>query len=267
MIFIWGKKTKLKKQGTVADFCSICRDVTACDLSEVRVVRHVYHIPLGSGTLMGHVNRCQTCGTSYKADVKDYPSFSNDGTRDAAVLLEAAGSGVKARIAKRRELEKRMRARSLSVEERTALLREPFVVLSPRVDVRLGTTHFDWTSGGALLATIATFILLVSLSDGFSEPLKTDFGIAAVAAILFGALATVWFLFTDTSRFVRKRLHPLLARALSPLNPTSEEIDAVVKRLKTEGLSLAKKLKPAKLIEDLDVAVKGEGQLQYAKIG
>ena len=81
---------------------------------------------------------------------------------------------------------------------------------------------------------------------------------AIVAALgITGVLAviTLVLLATDGRRYTRRAILPVLVRALRPLRPTPEELDAAREALKSRGGKIGKLLKTEAIVDALAFAV------------
>ena len=66
-VLFWGRKRREDHLGFVADFCPICREVRPFRLLAIRMVPHLFFIPMGSGRLECHVRVCLECGIRLSA--------------------------------------------------------------------------------------------------------------------------------------------------------------------------------------------------------
>ncbi len=260
MFIVWGTKRVERNQGTVADFCPICREIRPFQLVRVGLASHVYYISFGEGKLAGHIIRCATCGVALGVDPTRYSTTTQDATSSLEVLVRDTFPRLREVYAERLKLEEQIkRTRTpLPPEERNRLLMEPFALLNPLVERRFAdSTKLDKKSGLGCLGTVLIGGGLFFGSLGFRG--STQDKILIAAAILFGIGTVYTFvqLHLGPNRFFRERLLPPLVKSLRPLEPTREEIAACIDRCRTLGLKIGKVAKPKEIWPRLERAIAG----------
>ena len=252
-MIIWGTTTKRLRMGRVADFCPICRSIRPFLLRCIRHNSHVYFIPLGSGTVLGHTMQCESCSAVLQTDATRYAGVSDDGALDLNGLVQRTHPDLIEECAARLEVERQLSlGRKLDEELRSYLIKEPFHILNAQAELRAAQAHFDVYSALTPLLTIALLIavgFVLSAWPGLMYS-ETRNGILITLGLV-GLLVTIVFLATDVRRFIRKRIQPLLVRSLQTLNPTREEITDALSHLKSFGLTLGRKLSPGSLYDAL----------------
>jgi len=210
---------------------------------------------MGTGKLLGFERTCEVCGGVFGADGAEYQTAVMQSDLDIQTLITQSHSQLTIKYADRMELEQRLRARRLTSEQRAVLLREPFFVLNPLIESRSAAAHFDPYSAASLLVTLGIVIAMATGVEALlSRELRTTgFGVIGATAIL-GMLVTVIFLATDVRRFAKKRVYPLLATALAPLQPSREELQSVLAQCKTLGLAVGKKIRADQLFDTISIA-------------
>lgn len=247
MFIVWGRKITRRQLGHVADFCGICRGPRAFKVQRVGSAGHVYYVSFGEGQLVGHERTCMDCGTVSAANAAAYTSISKL-VIPFEQLKRQTFPNLDAAIEDRLSLEARVKEapHTLSKEEREALIRNPFLLLSPKVEHRFSSTHID---AGVGLAILGALLLL------FAAPAVVDFlKVDAVEQSFFIALAIgttfiVWQSLASGPRYMRRNVLPILAKSLKPLDPTESEVARTLQELKQAGHKIGKKLKPADVIE------------------
>lgn len=245
MFIVWGKKITRRKRGYVVDFCPICRELRAFTLHSLRRVGHVYYIPLGLGEKIGHERTCLECGTAYQAKDTTYAQISRR-RLSLDELKQATFPNVDAVYQDRMALEERIRngRAKLSPADRFALIKEPFMFLSARVERRFATTHIDMGVGIAIVAAVLLPIAVVRVTTAYFPDLLPQ---ATVGSLLVGVAAIIWQAFASGPRFMRQEVLPILSRCLQPLQPTEQELDAVISELRQGPYKIAHKLKAAQV--------------------
>lgn len=242
-MFIWGKKYVYRRLGYVADFCSLCREVRAFELKRVGLAGHVYYITLTEGELAGHERRCTVCDTEFNAKPEIYARPSKE-LRTVRELLPLTFPNLATYHAARFAMEKAIRdpfAR-ISQQDRMALIKEPFTLLSHKAEERFRASLIDGQSIAVFLLAIFVggFVVagLTAVRPKDEEPL-----FLVIDLIVACVVAWAWSL-RSRSKFIHKGILPPLISALHPLKPSPGEITVVLKDMKALGLKIGSKVKP-----------------------
>jgi hypothetical protein len=251
MFFIvWGKKLVYRTLGYIADFCPMCRTPRVFKLQRVGLARHVYYISFGEGELAGYQRTCQQCGIAVAAKPTLYASVA---AQPAALPEMIAQTFPKLPQAYQPTLELEERIRnspaSLTPEERHALIRQPFQLLSPRVEKQFASLHIDNDAGLTLLGVLVTlFIASFILKRVAPDSLE----VSMVSILLAGMVLVIWQISQAGRRFMRRKIIPLLAATLQPLNPTDGEVQAVLAEFKKLRQKIGSKMKAKDLMSALN---------------
>lgn len=241
MFIVWGKKTVYRRLGYVADFCTTCRCSRSFAVQRVGMASHVYYITAGEGALVGFDRTCEECHTPYQADPNSYKSIAKK-RGSVESLIRETFPNIADVWSERIALEARVRseASSLAPEERVALIREPFLRLSPKVEARFASTHLDKEVGFAALGAIALLIASPAFAKAFmpdqAEPIF-------LTSLSLGVLLVVWQIAVSGQRYLRKQILPTLAIALKPLSPSESELKSILSELKAHGHKIGAKLR------------------------
>lgn len=245
MFIVWGKKAVHRKLGFAADFCSICRCARSFAVRRIGMAGHVYYVSLSEGELVGFDRTCDTCGTSYPADPANYKTLSPT-PGELATLIRATFPGLAEAWKERLALEDKVRNQptQLSGDERSALIREPFLRLSPKVESRFAATHFDKETGFAALGALVLIGAMPSVAEAIAP---AHAGPAFLTALTVGCGLVVWQMALSGRRYMQREIVPTLARALLPLRPTPREVDTVRSEMKQHRYKMGTKLIAADL--------------------
>lgn len=248
-MIIWGTKRVVKKLGYAADFCPLCRDVRTFKVHRVGMAGHVYYLSFGQGELAGFTRTCTVCGTEMPATPDQYASISKEALPPeqlVPITFPTLATAHKERLA----VEKALRSSfsQVSAADRRALLREPFILLSPRVEARFASIHLDWPTGLTLLVAVLALIFVPGPVSAALPEYASEIIFACIAAAVIAVGVQVYL---SSERFMRKQVLPILAPALRPLKPTREELEQVLKDMKALGRRIGRKLKLASLLEVL----------------
>jgi hypothetical protein len=247
MIIVWGRKVVRRKAGYVADFCPCCRDLRPFTLYVHRLVPHIQHIPLGFGDEVGFDRVCNDCRAPYGARDTTYAKVSRR-LLPLQELKQTTYPSLDSVSQERLELEERVRSGrvKLSPEDRFAWVKAPFMYLSPRVE--RGSMHMDKELAISLAGCIVLYVSAGYVTKSYFPGLALQIGLTTLAVIL---AVMVWQLRESGSRFMRRQIVPTLARSLRPLQPTQEEIEAVLWEIKQGTHKIAKRLDAAEVMEQI----------------
>lgn len=249
-MIVWGTKTVFRKLGFVADFCPICRQVTAFRIRRIGSAGHIYFVALGQGQLCGYELTCESCRhASLYSPQSSFRPCRQFLSMDQ--LIAESNPSLPEEMAGRMRLEEEIRSNpsGIPADVREELIAEPFMKVSPlveerfssvgKVDGRLGLTLLMAVAGVGLAALIAT----AEAPD--HAGLVT--GVAAGVAVVLVS----WVAMGAGRRFFQRSIIPLLQRSLQPLSPSSEEITAVLDQLRQQGHKIGARMKPEWLVTAL----------------
>ena len=251
MFIVWGTKVVRRNLGRVAHLCPLCREVRSFRLTSFETVGHLYYIPLGRRTVHGVAKRCETCGVGIEAQEEDADSALFVGRHDLDSLIAAAHPQAVDAWARGQAVYARIGTKSLSAGERVHLIREPFLLVEPRLKDRLGAIHFDATSGLLLAATILIPVALAVAAGNASKTLGEALSMLAIGGGVLLLVATIVALVTDGRRYCRRKILPMLITALRPLDPSREELEQELGVLEGRGHKIGKAIRPRELWEAL----------------
>jgi len=245
MFIVWGKKLVRRKLGYVADFCPLCRSQQSFQLFRVGSASHVYFLSAGEGELVGFERKCLKCRTLFNADPSAYatvckkPASLGELKLKTFPLLEQV-------LKQRLELEQKIQKNpsALSADERHVLIRDPFLLLSPTVENRFASTHIDKETAIAIVGAIALLMAGPALAQ---KIFPGDVEVSVMIFIGVGLCLVGWQVAMSGRRFMRRKIVPILADCLRPLQPTDRELVAVIAELKQLKHKIGRKLKVADL--------------------
>jgi hypothetical protein len=252
MFIVWGRKHVYRKQGYVADFCPICREPRAFELKRVGSASHIYYISVGEGQLVGYERTCLTCRTPARAEPSTYASVAKTLPAGLPELQAQTYPNLAAALSERLALEERVRTApsSLQPEERQALIRSPFVLLSPKVEKRFASTHIDGKAGLTILAAIV-LVILGTFVIGVAVP-ESAMDIAIAVMLALAAALVIWQVRAGGRRFMKREVVPVLAQTLAPLRLTRTEVDAILQELRKAKHKIGGKLRVDDLFAKLE---------------
>src|SRR5882724_7151949 len=114
MIIIYGTKILRRKLGRVADFCPICRTITACELKSVSKASHLYYITIGGGDLIGHETNCESCGIQLSTKMEKYADVEKDAGCELPKLVTRTYPDITSEIGERLLVEDRLKSGGLT---------------------------------------------------------------------------------------------------------------------------------------------------------
>lgn len=247
MFIVWGKKRVEKKIGFAADFCPICRSVSQFQIFRVGMAGHIYYLSVGEGELVGHVGKCQQCGTVLNVDATIYKGYEKRAEPSLERLIENTFPDVREVYAKRLEAEEKIqrRATTFTPQERETLILEPFQLFARQVEARYAATQFDKESGMGCLGTILLPAIFFIVGSTMIKHAGTQDSVLMAAGVVFavGLVYTLVQLALGPGRYNRREIIPKMARALKPLDPTKDELARCLDGLKAGGFQIGKKLR------------------------
>lgn len=246
MFIVWGTYVRKKKLGRVTDFCRGCGDARPLVVHEHRQCSHVYWIPLGRGTVIGHTGTCEACRREVDVDPDEYHGFSQERAATVEALCDQTNPSLPEQIAARLDALDRLAAGVASREERMRFIGEAVTDVISAYEKRASQAQFDaWACLGLLAMAVTPIVAYVVLdSYRFSDAVLLY---AAAAGFLAPTLIVVALVMTDGRRFFRRRIQPELVRLLVPLQPTSEELEQVREALRRQKLKIARRIDPVGL--------------------
>jgi hypothetical protein len=238
-------KERRRPIGWVADLCPICRDLRAFEVNELRRVARVYFVPLGRGSLEGREITCVDCQSVLQAPEDGYEALSPR-RRDPAQLVPMTNPGLLDRAGDWFERQHLVAMGTLSRGERTGEI----------VSVLRALDHMAWmrSRGGpeellTALCVVVFFVVLIGTVVSWSGSPGWRIACAAMAAGML-ALSTTMVL-THRSMAAGRHMLPRLVRALEPLEPTLEELDAALQFAQRQGLRIGRYVTGRRLLREL----------------
>jgi len=217
-------------------------------MKRVGLASHIYYISFGEGSLAGHVRTCVSCDVDLEAKPEHYLAI-HPHKLEPQELAELTNPNWRQVHAERLALAERLAAGAggLSAQDRTALLWEPFHLLTPKCEERFRSSHFDLSTLGAIIALFA----LLWLAGWVGKQIPSVAGALTLAAFAAGIALVVWRVTQIKHRWFREKIFPTLVPALRPLAPSAQEIQGIVRELRRRGAQIGKKLDPARLVAAL----------------
>ena len=256
MIVVWETDIKRRRIGRVADFCPVCRKLRVQEMLRIGAAGHLYYIWFGKGKLVGHELICSTCHVTRETDIDQCESVSFDPDPDLAQLERETFPTWREVWMPRRERARQLEAGRLSPDERQRLIQDLFFLLDDALERQYEVRPFSPRGKKVATATVAYFLLFVAASfllNGFLRGGDSgDLTLLVLAPLISGFFATLYFMCTRHSWYMRHRLRPQVARALRPLQPTHEELGVALEEMKRLSLRIGKKLKAGKILDWID---------------
>lgn len=261
-VFIWGTKRKLTRLGFVADFCPICRKVRPFSLSEVSRARHVYYIPFDR-KFVGYLSKCQFCNLNLSANPNFYQtinkSLSSD-LLDLNSLIQETFPNLNQHYRDRLEVEELIKRnpQSLPTATRSAMIKEPFHLLSPLVEAILSSDSRSIRWDRKLFFSFLIFSFFVMMLFGiYIIWWNTTMGQPSLVfqLLLFLVLCvyiTIILPFQAKQSELEREVIPLLIKCLKPLNPSLNELKACLNKLASQNQRIGRRLNAQKLLTAIE---------------
>jgi hypothetical protein len=255
----YGTRTIARKLGYAADFCAICRRIRPWLVKELRRYRHVFFVPFGRGEVTAQQRTCTDCGQHDLLVPNAYRAFVRDAKVDIDTLVHKTNPHLLEELTDRLILEERMRQSpdQLTRDERMGLLTEPFIVLGEQVEQETGRGA-PVRPGAAILGILTVamlFVLIAAMALAERHDREVPPLVVGAAAAFAGVSAvTLSVLATQSRRYMKRRILPLLVRALAPLQPSLAELAEVLGALKANDEKIGRKLRPEWIIEAIGLS-------------
>ena len=256
MFIIWGTRNIRRHRGYVADFCAICRAIKPFRVQDITLAHHVFFLPIAKGEVSEQMLTCRSCGQQSFVEPGTRDAFVDDPHADIDTLVRDTNPTLPEDSTDRLVLEEKAKASptQLTPGERTALLTEPFMALSSQVTRRFAPGGCSNVLG-ALALLVGLFLACLWIvyngeAKGGMYALVTVGGVFAAVLVLYA----LWSFATSKRRYMKRRVVPLLAQALAPLEPTQAELAEVLDALEADGHKIGEKVKPEWVLEAIRMA-------------
>ena len=240
MIILFGRKTKERPLGWVAEFCPICREIQACELRSLERVFHLYLVPLSRRQIAEELI-CTECGYGARIAAKQFRYVAEK--RASTHALEAStNDDLRAVIHDRLAFESRLKSGSLSHEERIDAIAEPLALAQPYIENRARR------GGSESMLAVLIFVLMIACvvtAVVILDPQVPNWLKITAGAGSSGLLAVIIYLSATQSRREARRFGlPLVARSLAPLHPRRDEIEQALSKLRESRKKVWKWFRP-----------------------
>ncbi len=250
MYIIAGTKVVRAWMGRTADYCRMCRGFQPAKVVNVKRVGHVYYIPLGRGTSLNLEQTCESCGSMRTIQPGEpEPAVLRDRRADLEWLLAETNPNAKADWAERLSHEARLRSGTTSPQERMDAMVESFGLANLLLEMRTGEMRLDSLSGAGCMTTIVAAFGAAAIAETLGQ-MNTENAI--VAALVVGGILGVFTLILiarDGGRYTKRKILPILARALRPIRPREEEIEQVLSLLRENDLKIGRMLTTQQIVD------------------
>ncbi len=213
--------------GIVADYCTLCHEIRPCALNRVTTTVNVNGIDLGKGDFVENEIRCSVCRLVRPGFPELFENVGRSQAKNLEMLIERTQPQLRTRRAEQLALDERMR--TLSREERRAVLLEELTVADGLVAARAAVRHLDFWSGLGAFMIVGGPILVGVVGELMEVPRDISLVFIVVTALLALGLLLAGVA-TDVRRFTRRAVVPHMARALVPLGLDSEDMEATLAR-------------------------------------
>lgn len=244
LVLIRGEEVKTIPAGYVADFCPIDRGVQAGLLMRFQRRRHLHFVPIERGRDVGLRAACLVCETPWMTPPGRYGEPSDDEAATPAELLEGAAPEHQRAVRQRVELERRVSRGTLTAEQRATLVYEPF----PFVHILM----FKLPRSGRILAYVLLLLAFVVTLVLAPHALRGS-RVVLIPLVIFLVVTVglAYLALRQWRRLLDNEVLPRLVRALTPLQPTHEEISGAVQRMREQRLNRAKWIRVDELYDRL----------------
>ena len=254
MIFVSGTKTRRKKLGWVADFCTTCQEPTPFKLFSIRRAKHVYYLPTSNQGTVGHETRCSKCKAKHPANPLRYSGASRVAGVNIAVLAEETNPILSGALAAGACVEDLYRTRDTVASdlatEVAAALHEGYTAVQRRRE----SGPIDAWTVLALFGFVIGFGWTIMAAGNSSQPTLID-----TAAYILGGVSAIAVLTaanTAQFRFAKRTVVPGIQGAISCLHASPEDVRAAATRLKRLDIDV-KKMFSRKVFDQIEASLSG----------
>jgi hypothetical protein len=251
------KKT-FARIGRVADYCGICRAIRPLAVDETDEFARFLKIPLGFTRETTIKGTCEACGLVMPLDCESYAAISEFRDLDVYSLLRETFpeiASVRAEVLARAErLE--LAPHELSAEDRAKLIEDSLRAAALMVhDIHGRDSITDQRSRDGCLLTGFFLIVTVGVTmfvkdEAWSRRLCMFF----LAVMLWTGCRALVYRIRRTPRALRKQIHPMLGRSLCALNPSLQEIEDALERMRQDNVVQTRRLRPDKVCEAVQLS-------------
>ena len=239
-----------KKLGLVADFCPMCREITAHGLHQAIITQ-------GKLESSGHGLKCSVCGFSRLGSNSEYVAAVTEPGVDLELLIARTNPAVRQKYAPRLFVEEQVKDGRVEKGVREDLIREPLQLLAPIMENPPGGERVGCTIAGG----VGLFAVLLAVSAFIPPSLSMIFAVIAFFILLVSLVMLVFLaIFSPVwrsllrKRYLRAQGYPLLGRALGPLNPSEDELRKEVEGMISLGVRVVRHLDLGQLRSAIEVA-------------
>ena len=117
--------------------------------------------------------------------------------------------------------------------------------MTPLIEERFGgETRFDGATGLAIFATLAFAVAMAFTIAGHPAGPRQNFMTSTtMLLVVCGSLYSFFLYLATNRRYLKRTVYPALATCLQPLQPTSDDLERVLGKLKLLRWKIGKKLK------------------------
>lgn len=247
MFIIHGTRQKKVPLGFVAEYCGTCRVIREHALTEIRLVSHIYFIPLGAGKAQSLSVACCECGRVMQAALGRYRAAASAPGEAMASLIAATNPEAVVIATRMITMHARVEAGSPTPED-LALFVQTWLLNLPEKDWKRGKeTHFDLRSTALMVAASSVMVW-------FFIELGNSNSMGVVEWLLLLVTIGLWVGFgiaigRTKARYVRDNLEPRLAEALARLKPTPAAIRVGAADALDRGFVLAKHVDGERVVQ------------------
>jgi hypothetical protein len=252
VFFHAGKKTVRKLLGFVADFCGIDRSCQPFSVFSVAIASHVYGVAINSGEVVGYEIVCRRCLNCIPLRSLPYVQLSET-EYSVGDLIPLTFPDIHDAYSDRLQIEEILKQNSLNLSEaeREFLIREPFELLDYDAVKIKKDLYIDKTRGIVCGSIVGGVIISFAIAVNMQEP-YTKIGSWTAAGLLFTGIIYLLFLSaTGPKKAFRKKILPSLIKALSPLAPSKEELQATLQKSKSMGGIISRFIKAKELYSQI----------------
>jgi len=257
MLIIWGEKKTLRREGYVAEFCPVCRDIRCFSLTRVGVTGHMWYISFSKGRLAGHYATCTECGYRNGVDALNYISKAKSRKTPLPELIQRTFPSIHRMRGQSLEYALMVRSGDLPEHHRIEEIVRSISLFDHQIRLMPSPLTITKPVGLTMIATVLAVIGVSMLDDRYHFQEKyPDFRLLDVnyTILIIGAVICAVLMIWGRSIHVRRKILPMMARCLKPLEPAAGELKESLERLKAARAAIGKKVKVQPLVKEIEKA-------------
>lgn len=249
---IIGQRGTRKKLGRVAEYCPYCRKIRAVSVLLDCQVNHLFFIPADVVEMHGYVGRCKTCKGEFFIES---PSFLKP-IRFLPLSLETLIEKTNPHITQHPHIITTEEAYGNPYSSQREKILEEILCNTYASSEYQHTRgrYIDRETLGAILSTVILPNVILSMTPSANILYLDAIGlnIAAFITLLLLIVFTLKVFKKRNDRYINQRIYPQFIHSLTPLSPTTNELEPLIKRFEKNSVLDKQLLHANNIVKDVE---------------